>query len=576
MLVVASTSNSGLNIDMEQMMPTHKIGKSESWIPIFKRNCTCVVVTGDSWHSLASIRGALFVSSLSDEVLGEMDEIRVGKSGSELSRCPIHRVDKVCTHGNKTIVDLVVAIDPTGISRKECGWTFEVEFPPGFTPLCYTSKSSTLQYLAILFRGIGVMAVDITPVSYTLIWDIAEVCSVDFGENILHNQFHKLEVLNSTPGTKQNVIVRSERSDLYATVEVETPELNRENMCKFYLSRKRKVDADPKGGQCYLFDLEGVRTETVSYLRKNCILRSGQKVRMSTNNTTLSGEHSTRGPQTMSVAVSGDTISLQNGANNNIYVVPDFSVAGDSDHQFICLEDESHTSHVIEFDKSESYVKYKDVVYPHGTSFPIMVGQNNQLRSVAVVKGSIILRCEDFTPSIIPDGPAVALQVMSSGDLVIRDLVMRCSSQIIEKVNGDTTFGRNSFFVYFPDNGTTKECTRVSHGVNDMGDTGTMSVDLLYTDENSNEKVVNTFVSNPAQTSITSRDSSNDVVTATFNATGLSFDSDKGDIYFGADKDFRIHYEEESVATSDPAMLQIQSLSHGSYTTRFLITAEPP
>lgn len=541
MLVVASTTNvrgDDPRLDMVSLMPSNEVGRNQSWVPIFKRNCTKIVVTGDSWHSLVSIRGSLFESTHMT-----FDEIRVGKSDSNLFRCPIHKIDKVCTLGNKTIVDLTVAIDPTLIQRKESGWTFNVNFPLGFTPMCYSSKTSSLQYLAILFQSLGVMAVDVTPVSYTLIWDMAEKCSVELDlETVAENQYHKLEVLNTTPNTKSMAKVRSEVSTSYATVEVETPEMNTETMRKFYMSRKRTD----------YFDLEGVKEETVSYLRKNGILKSGQKVRVTTG--------------LLTVAVSGDTKPLE-GAEN-IYVVPDFSI---SYNQFICLEDESQTNHVIEFDKSESYVKYMDRVYPHGSSFSVI--NNDKSRTIAVVKGSIILVVEEPT-SDFPGGDAAALQVISSGDLVVRDLVMRCSSQVTEKVDGDNTYGRNSFYVYSADDGTTKECTRVSHGMNDAGDTGSIQVDLLYTNENSDEVMVNTITSDPAKTSITARDSSTEVVTATFDAAGLSFDSDNGNIYFGADKDFRIHYAEASGL--DPAMLQIQSLSAGDYLTRFLITAEPP
>lgn len=544
MLVVASTTNvrgEDPRLDMVSLMPPNEVGRNQSWVPIFKRNCKKVVVTGDFWHSLVSIRGSLFESTHMT-----FDEIRVGKSDSDLFRCPIHKVDKVCTLGNKTIVDLTVAIDPTLIQRKESGWTFHVDFPLGFTPMCYSSKTSSLQYLAILFQSLGVMAVDVTPVSYTLIWDIPEKCSVELDlETVAENQYHKLEVLNTTPNTKSMVKVRSEVSSSYATVEVETPEMNTDTMRKFYMSRKRTD----------YFDLEGVKEETVSYLRKNGILKSGQKVRATTG--------------LLTVVVSGDTKPLE-GAEN-IYVVPDFSISDMDNSQFICLEDESQTNHVIEFDKSESYVKYKDRVYPHGSSFSVI--NNNTSRTIAVVKGSIILVVEEPT-SDFPGGDAAALQVISSGDLVVRDLVMRCSSQVTEKVDGDNTYGRNSFYVYSPDDGTTKECTRVSHGLNDAGDTGSIQVDLLYTNENSDQVMVNTISSDPAKTSITARDSSTEVVTATFDAGGLSFDSDNGNIYFGADKDFRIHYAEASGL--DPAMLQIQSLSAGDYLTRFLITAEPP
>lgn len=531
--MVATTTNFRGEIptlDMKEMAKGDHVVRNAEWFPIFKRNCTKVVVTGNAWHSLVSIRGSIF-ESRNDS----FDEIRVGGT-----RCPIHKVDKVCDLGNKTIVDLTVALDPTGISHKDSGWTFDVEFPLGFTPMCYASNKSSLQYLAILFQSIGVMAVDVTPVSYTLIWDIAEKCKVDLdSKTIACGQYHKLEVLNATPGQTSAVKVKSELSSKYATVEVETPPMTVEFMRKFYASRKTDHG---------IFDLEGVKNETIVYLRKNSILKSGQEVKVSQDEKSI----------TMSVVVSGDTIPLKTG--RNMYVVPDFSVDVD---QYICLEDESEFSHVIEFDKSESYVKYKDGVYPHGTTFSV------QTRRISVVEGSIILVVENDIADF-PGGNSTALQVLTSGDLVVRDLVMRCSSQVTEKVAGETTYGRNSFFMYNPDDGTTKECTRVSHGLNDAGDTGSMSIGVLY-----EEALMNTLSSDPTKTLISARvPETSEVVTATFNTDGLSFDSDNGNIYFGADKDFRIHFEDMSGL--DPAMLQIQSLSEDSYVTRFLITAEPP
>ena len=531
MLVVATTTNfRGENptLDMKEMLMDDRVVRNAEWFPIFKRNCTKVVVTGSSWHSLVSIRGSLF-ESRNDS----FDEIRVGGT-----RCPIHKIDKVCNLGNKTIVDLTVALDPTGINHKDSGWTFDVDFPIGFTPMCYASNASSLHYLAILFESIGVMAVDVTPVSYTLIWDIAEKCKVDLNaETIAEGQYHKLEVLNATPGTKSIVKVQSELSSKFATVEVETPRMTVEFMRKFYASRKTDDG---------IFDLEGVKNETVVYLRKNSILKSGQEVKVSRDEKSI----------TMSVVVSGDTVPLKGG--RNMYVVPDFSVDVD---QYICLEDRSHFSHVIEFDKSESYVKYKDGVYPHGATFSV------ETQKISVVQGSIILVVENDIADF-PGGNPAATQVLTSGDLVVRDLVMRCSSQVTQKVAGETTYGRNSFFVYNPEDGTTKECTRVTHGLNDAGDTGSMSIGVLYEDA-----LMNTLSSDPTKTSISARNAS-EVVTATFNTAGLSFDSDNGNIYFGADKDFRVHFEDK--AGLDPAMLQIQSLSDDSYVTRFLITAEPP
>ena len=66
----------------------------------------------------------------------------------------------------------------------------------------------------------------------------------------------------------------------------------------------------------------------------------------------------------------------------------------------------------------------------------------------------------------------------------------------------------------------------------------------------------------------------NSELTSKFGADGLSFDTNEGNIFFGAAKEFRIHYQE--AIDLDPSMLQIQRLSGGSYVSSFVVTSEPP
>lgn len=131
------------------------------------------------------------------------------------------------------------------------GLDLRCRFPSSFHPdvLRFKEKSS-LQYLAIVFESIGTMAVDVTPISYTLIWDIAERCNVELDtKTVAEGQYHKLEVLNATPGQRHLVEIKSEVSDCYATVKVDTPPMTAELMRKFCVSRKNDKD---------VFDLEGV------------------------------------------------------------------------------------------------------------------------------------------------------------------------------------------------------------------------------------------------------------------------------------------------------------------------------
>ena len=538
MIVVASTANKRDEIDMFSLMKPDRVHKNSEFFPLFKRNCNKILITGEKWHSLVKIRGSLL--EISNKTT---DEIKICGV-----RCPIHEIIGVCKMGNKNVVDLVVALDPTCVKNKEDFWECEIAFPAGFTPMCYTSKNSTVQYIATLFQELGVIAVDVSPVSYTLLWDMEEPCSVTMNsKRIATKQFHKLEILNAEPSTRYSIKVSSETSDKFVNIIVQTPEMDEFTMALFYKSRKKNGD---------VYDLVGVNSETVKYLRTKNLLKSGHKVHI----TPTDSKESTMA----SVVVSGDTVQLSKG--QNMYVIPDFYSESE---QFICLEDEKReSSHVIEFDKSESYVKYLDKVYPHGSTFHV----NTQL--ISVVSGSIILVVlEDTDPALFPGGDAYASQILTSGDLVIRDLIMRSSQQVTEKVTGDTTYGKNSFFVHDPTLGTTKEVSRISHGLSDAGESGSISIDLLYTDSLSAESIVNTIVTQATSTVITSRDDTETTAT-TFDSGGLSFDNDNAAIYFGADKDFRI--QNTDVSGLDPQMLKIESWSGTEYITRFLITNEPP
>eukprot|EP00752_Nemacystus_decipiens_P004393 g4016.t1 len=256
----------------------------------------------------------------------------------------------------------------------------------------------------------------------------------------------------------------------------------------------------------------------------------------------------------------GDTLTITElSSGKNIYVVPEF---GDNKSQYICLQQKLR-NFMLEFDRSESFVKYNGQVFPHGSFFSL----DNQC--VEVVKGSIILLVTDadtIDPIAFPGGDTDANTVRSAGDVVVRDLLLRDLYQVGDKLPGETTYVRNSFFVYDSSANSTIECSRVSAGLSDDKTTGSVGIDVL-----DSSALKRTFETTPLETNISSTDGTDDI-TATFTTTGLHFDSDKGDIYFGADRDFRIHFSD--VSGLDPAMLQIQSLSGAEYVTRFLVTAE--
>ena len=66
-------------------------------------------------------------------------------------------------------------------------------------------------------------------------------------------------------------------------------------------------------------------------------------------------------------------------------------------------------------------------------------------------------------------------------------------------------------------------------------------------------------------TTISAQDSADATASATFNYTGLQFDTDDAAIYFGSAQEFRIKF-----STGTPSLLQIQSYDSGAgdYVTR--------
>lgn len=529
-------------IDIGRVLSTADSSAPDEWVTTFnnEREHELVVTKHSSdarWNSLATVRG--YVYKLTRSTVSA-----VSVSGT---RCAIHRINTVKPMGNKEIVDIVFAIDYTCVqSADDRAWKLGVVFPDAFTPMCCASKQSDFQYLVVRFEEVGVVAVDITPVSFTLIWDIPGACEVVVScagdeARTIRGQVHKMEVVNVQPGCGYTVRVSSEEErDEHSVVLVEVPRRTVDLMQSFFNS-KRLPDQR--------YDLSSVSADNIAYLRRNKILKSGHRLVLRPADKTDKLD--------LLVATCGDSVELS--AGKNIYVVPEFE---DNSDQYICLQQHVR-NFMLEFDRSESFVKYNGFVYPHGAKFSL----DNQC--VEVVKGSIILLVTDadaIDPVIFPGGRGEAITVQNAGDVIVRDIVMRDLYQVADKVPGDTTYVANSFFVYDSSDNSTTECSRMSSGLNDGKDTGSVSIDVLYS-----SGLKRTFETTPASTNISSTNGADDT-TATFAPTGLHFDSDKGDIYFGADKDFRIHFSD--VNGLDPAMLQIQSLSGSEYITRFLVTSE--
>ena len=523
MTVIAETLNHRKNYPELDIVGSLNKPNEQMWKTVFKRKCTEFFVTGDPKPAhLVSIRGSFF-----EMAYPVFDELIV--SGT---RCPVHAVRRIKQTGNQIIVDLDVAIETPQDSNR-----IEAQFPHGFSPMCFVHEESQFQYLAIVFHDLEILAVDVTPIGFTVLWDLDGKPEVFLNGRSLGNHDYKIHIGNTEPSTTHDITVKS-REDSNLHLEVRTPEMNVESMTRLYRSKKT-----PEG----LHDLSQLPQSVVKYMRQYKILGSGDTV-------VVNGQVGSKtGPYKTIVSYAGESCDLTEG---NLYIVPDF----DKDEtQFVSFD-----SDIVEFDNSESAVTFHGKKYLHGEMFDI---QNS---IITVGRGSLILLIDlidnprEFTES--------AEQVLNSGDLVVRDIVLRSMSQVVEKLSGETTIGLNSFFVYDYDTGQTTECTRIKHGLSDDGNTGSVDFDVLYTDTSSAQTMFNTFSSNAEQTSIKTRNVAGDVVSATFSNDGLSFDVDSGGVYFGAGKEFRIQFNPKSGL--DPNSLKIQSLddASGEYITRFLVT----
>lgn len=500
-------------------------------IEVFQKvqNLTLVVdIAESSWHSLLRIRGSVsevFYCGSSARIRGE--------------RCPFKVLS---VEGNTDMVDLQIAVSPNQVDNFGLVMVYDLVLPPGFSPKCFASEFSETMYLAVIFEQIEtIQAFDITPLGCVLRWDLPGICNVFVSEKRVAQDLKTkyLEILNTTPGTPMKILVVNAEAES-VSCEIRIPEMTKSGLLDFYKSREHSNGS---------YDLRGVSDESVMILRKSGILSTGENLAL------------TSSEKPVSVVESGTTRTLD---KRRMYLVPDFTKEDDQ-FQFVCLQDpKSAGSHLLQFDKSETYVRYKGSTFTCGQSFRL--GNLN----ATFVKGSIIL---DFTESEEDSDDidiADANKVETAGDVILRDILMRTCKQVSTKIEDDDTYCINKYFVYDSSTGLTSECVRVRHGLDSSGSTGCFAVDLYHSGTGD---LVNTLSTDAQTTVITTYDESgSNSMNTTIDSTGLSFDSDNGSIYFGADKDFRIHFSEAN--GTDPACLKVQSLSGEEYVTKMLLAAE--
>ena len=532
-------------LNLEEVMKSKDLYKSNDWKNIIKRNCKTIILKNlnKNMVSLVRLRGIIY--EISKPVL---DSVYLHGT-----RCPIHTVEVIGKSGNKTIVDIIFSTDPSCIKISEKDQNtgiLNIKFPNGFSPICYTSPKCQFQYLSAIFRPINLLAIEISPISCTLLWNLPGEMDVKIESEdkieIIRKQNHKLELVNLEPSTEYKITVFNDKNT--ETIKLSTHEMTPNEMRKLYKSRKNENE---------LYDISSFSPCHVKYMRKHGILNSEDKVK-------VKGEFE-------KVAYMYDCGIVKSGDNCltdgdcNFYVIPDFE---NEEEQFICLESMG-ISHMVHFDRTETYVKYNDEKYTHDSKFRI---ENHM---VSVAKGSIILSISSSSdPLDFPGGASSADQVVSSGDLVVKDILCQNMSQVTEKVSGDTSYGISSFHVYDSSTSSTLECTRTSHGISDNKEEGRISMSVLYTNPSTSVQSLVQTIDTSAECTTFKTTTENSELTSKFGSDGLSFDTNEGNIFFGAAKEFRIHYQE--AVGLDPSMLQIQRLSGGSYVSSFVVTSEPP
>lgn len=506
--------------------------QNPEWKLSYKKNELNILLTEATKLSYSfTIRGVYY-----DHSFPNLTDVYVGNT-----RIPIYKVVNVMKKGNKQVADITFILSKSDTKIVENNtWAFSIKIPNKFQAMTFLSTKTDLRYLCALVEESCIVAVEVSSISFRLMWpEHTDKSNVSVNGKNLEIEGNQMKV-NSTPETIYDCVITCGQ-EIYK-INVKTPSETKESYECHYNSCRKVLE------NVTVYDISETSQDIIKRMREHGVIKTGDVILVKDIN---------NDKKILKAIGNGNTFS----ESGSFYIIPSFDT---EEEQWVCMETNDE-SHIITFDNSESFVGYKDSKYTHGETFHI------GSRAVNVVKGSIILVIYDDVPALFPGGTVTASQILTAGDVVIRDLIMRSSYQITEKVDGEYTYGKSSYYVYNPVANTTLEATRIGHGLNDDETAGSMTMDVLYTESNGNKILHRALAISPNETVIQMIDNSSSL-TATFDVNGLRFNSDSGDIYFGENQTFRIHYEPES--GNDPAMLQIQGYDtvSSSYITRQLIT----
>ena len=256
----------------------------------------------------------------------------------------------------------------------------------------------------------------------------------------------------------------------------------------------------------------------------------------------------------------GSSMKVDTSQTNN-YFLP-FSSDNKSTLQTVTLQHETQDA-TLAYDRNENEFGYGGDMYGVGDKFELFG------KMVTVADGSIVLLFSDTVAKAWPFDSSKALSVVgAAGSHFMRNLTTNVLNMVGEKVDGEKGSTYNSTWVHNTTDSTTQEVSRMVHELDETSENATISIGVLHTDASSNQFIEPTLAMRYDATVISAQDAADATASATFESTGLSFDTDQASIYFGASKNFRIKFSDGEVG--NPSVLQIQSYDSGTgdYVTR--------
>lgn len=253
----------------------------------------------------------------------------------------------------------------------------------------------------------------------------------------------------------------------------------------------------------------------------------------------------------------GSSMKVEVNSEKNLFLP--FSVDNKNSLQTVTLA-EAKEEVTLAYDREENQFGYGGDMYGVGDKFELFG------KMVTVADGSIVLLFSDTVAKAWPFDPSKALHTVgAAGSHFMKNITTNVLNLVGEKVDGEKGSTYNSTWVHNTTDSTTQEVSRMVHEVDETSENATISIGVLHTDANSNQFIEPTLSMRYDATVISSQDAADATASATFESTGLSFDSDEASIYFGAAKNFRMKFSD-----GVPSVLQIQSLDSGSgeYVTR--------